>query len=736
MSSYRPVPVEYVEMQNAHFSGERWQRVKLLMTMAALLILATAAVALVQGNRLHRRIDRGDDVQQSVDALREFSRVLVDMETGQRGYLLTGDITYLAPYRDAERKLPELVAHLTTQLERDSDARVSFAAIRKELQHKKMEMDMAISIFHESGRDAAIEYIRSDFGKALMSELRRNITALTLDQEALAKNFRDQSISLIEQRNWTIFVIALLGLIAGMTGHWLVRGHLRQLALEATLRAQAQSAISANNEKTSFLADMSHEIRTPMNAIFGFTQLLEEIVEGERQRFYVKAIQQSGQALLDLINDILDLSRIEAGKLEVELAPTDLRELFASLQTMFSQMAMEKGLRLRHKVDADVPDALLLDPRRLRQIMINLIGNAIKYTDHGEVTLHVSAEVNPDDEQFVQCTMAVTDTGTGIAAADLTRVFEPFTQVESSSEKARSGTGLGLSIVKRLSELLGGRISIESVVDSGTTVRLHFDQVAITVGRSVEPTVGGHLRELAPLRIVAVDDVVLNRNVFEGIFANTHHTLHVASGGAEGVDLVRRERPDLVLMDIRMPEVDGVEALRRIRSDAELAGVVVVAVTASSLLGEESRLRDMFDGYVRKPITRQALFDELSRLFAATDKGCLKHDPNVDEDASMAEQAIDVTRRSELIAALQSCREKLDIASQTHSSSDVDELLACMRALVDGAPVAGMQARMDRIARDAALFDLRGLEANLDELRSDVDRRIAQLRTMDQEPKA
>jgi signal transduction histidine kinase/DNA-binding response OmpR family regulator len=711
--------------------AERWQRVKLLVAMAGLLILAAAGVALVQGNRLNRQLDRGSDVQESVSLLREFARLLVDLETGQRGYLLTGEPTYLEPYHAAENRLPMLSLQLVSLLNRHPDSRAAFAEISGELEDKKVELDMAIQIMRESGRVQAIEYVRSDFGRALMDQL-RNKTRLLIDVlERRVDAHRQESTDLIEQRNWTIFVIVVLGLVAGSTAYWLLRGHLRQLDIDAQLRSEALRAMQANQRKSSFLANLSHEMRTPMNAIFGFTELLEDLVQSERQRFYVKAIQQSGRALLDLIDDILDLSRIEAGKMTVEPVPTDLRELFESLHTVFSQMALEKGLRLRCHVAAEVPDGLLIDPIRLRQILINLIGNAIKYTEQGEVAFRLDVEPIANDELCVACRIEVSDSGVGIAAADHARIFEPFTQVGDLSAPGRVGTGLGLSIVQRLVDLLEGRISIESELGQGTTVRLELPRIALTPAATRVPAADADLSDLAPLRIVAVDDVALNLTLLESLFATTHHQLATAAGGAEGVALVRELLPDVVLMDIRMPEVNGVQALEQIRADSSLDGVRLVAVTASSLLGEEVALRSRFDGYVRKPISRAALLVELRRLFgerSATAARTAGAAARTDTEGTLS--GIDRARLQPLRASLIACRTQLERAAQTLSSSDIDELLERMRMLGDAELMPSLRGLTQTIARDAGLFDLRSLESSLGRLRAALERWISDLESV------
>ncbi len=733
MAAMKPLdPLEQLERsrETPQLVAERWQRVKLLVAMAGLLILAAAGVALMQGNRLDRQLDRGSDVQESVGLLRDYARLLVDLETGQRGFLLTGDPVYLAPYRAAENRLPMLSMELVSLFSRYPESERAFAEIRSELEHKKAELDMAIQILRESGRTQAIEYVRSDFGRGLMDQLRGKTRVLIEALEQRLDDYQRESSVLIDQRNWTIFVIVILGLIAGATAYWLLRGHMQQLDVDAQLRAEAMRAMQANQRKSSFLANLSHEMRTPMNAIFGFTELLEDLVQSERQRFYVKAIQQSGRALLDLIDDILDLSRIEAGKMTVDPVPTDLRELFDSLHTVFSQMALEKGLRLRCNVADEVPDGLLIDPIRLRQILINLIGNAIKYTEQGEVEFGVSAIPIDGDELYVACQIEVIDSGVGIAAADHARIFEPFTQVGDVGANGRVGTGLGLSIVQRLVDLLGGSISIESALGQGTRVRLELPRVPLTPAASRATAADADLSDLAPLRIVAVDDVALNLQLLEALFARTHHTLATAAGGDKGVALVRQLRPDVVLMDIRMPDVNGIQALELIRADASLDSVRLVAVTASSLLGEEAALRSRFDGYIRKPISRAGLLAELRKLFGERTRpdivAAVSIPPlSVDELLSQ----IDSARRQSLLASLAACQSQLERAAQTLSSSDIDDLLEGLRVLADEDLMPNLRSQTQTLARDAGLFDLRSLESSLGILRAALVHWIAELKS-------
>lgn len=711
---------------------ERWQRVFLLFCLCALLLLAVAWLAIGLGGDLRANLQRAQQLEQTSNELRRLQQAIVDLEAGQRGYLLTADPSYLEPYQRAMRQLPELQAALLAVAD-DMAEREQLQEVERLTAAKASELEQALALQREQGREAALAFMRTDVGLNLMGQIRSGTESLIGLQQRKLNALREAVPALVQQRDTTLAVLVVLGLLAGLAAFWSLRRHLVLLRRQVKLREEATRALRESSEKSLFMANLSHEIRTPMNAIFGFAQLLEELVEGERQRFYVQAIQSSGKALLDLINDILDISKIEAGKLEVRVSPTDLRELTALLNTVFAQMALEKGLQLLVTVDPRLPRALLLDAARLRQVLFNLVGNAIRYTDCGSVEVSIAVDESELIEGRVYCEIEVRDTGIGIDQQDCERIFEPFTQLESSVRGRRGGTGLGLAIVQRLVRLMDGRIEVESVRGRGSIFRLAFPQLQVAQDAPEALTGSGRLDDLPPLKIVAVDDVKLNRDLLDHLFENTRHQLFLAAGGAEGVALTREQRPDLVLMDIRMPEVDGREALRRIRADPELADVMVVAVTASSLLDEESTLRSLFDGYVRKPITRQSLYAELNRLFesgpAASDSDS---DPDLDA-ASVSAQSLQqqqqqieqlsgcsVEQRAGLADALDALQQQLTTATATHASSDVT---ACVRGaqqvhqLLGG---GGFAQLADQIDSAASMFDLQRLDGHLASLQHEA----------------
>jgi signal transduction histidine kinase len=273
---------------------------------------------------------------------------------------------------------------------------------------------------------------------------------------------------------------------------------------EAKLRAEKTAV-----EKSAFLANMSHEIRTPMNAVLGFSELLEGERLTPKQAQYVRSIRASGTALLELINNVLDLSKMEAGKLELRLEPTDLQETFAFLRTMFAQQAMVKSLNLKFEAQA-VPHALLLDRLRLRQLLINLIGNAIKFTGRGEVSVRAQWEPNPGDRSRGSLLLEVKDTGLGISPAKQQEIFKPFVQSNISRNLEHQGTGLGLSIAQRIAQLMNGSITLESAEGVGSTFRVKLADVEISArlpaSDLTEPAGAADFNDFAPALVLVVDD--------------------------------------------------------------------------------------------------------------------------------------------------------------------------------------------------------------------------------------
>lgn len=384
---------------------------------------------------------------------------------------------------------------------------------------------------------------------------------------------------------------------------------------EDALRRAHQFAEDANRTKSEFLANMSHEIRTPMNSILGFTDLLQTQITDRKTQTYLAAISASGRSLLILINDILDLSKIEAGKLSLEYGPFCFRQLCREIQQVFAPKAQEKGLTLTVDIDAALQDGLILDEIRLRQILFNVIGNALKFTHTGGVTLRATGHSAAADTTL-DLALEVSDTGIGIPPDQLPTIFDAFTQARGQSTRLYGGTGLGLSITKRLTEMMNGTLSVTSQEGQGSTFRFVFHKVRMTAlpPALLTDAADQPVPNLAPATILLADDIDLNLALLQGYFEGTPHTLLLATNGLEAVNMAKNHPPDLIIMDIRMPVMDGVTAIREIRAIPHLARIPIVAVTASSMRNEREAIAQICDRYVSKPISRTTLFQVLAEF--------------------------------------------------------------------------------------------------------------------------
>ncbi|MEB3227233.1 MAG: ATP-binding protein [Synechocystis sp.] len=384
--------------------------------------------------------------------------------------------------------------------------------------------------------------------------------------------------------------------------------------VEAELRQAKENAESANRTKSEFLANISHEIRTPMNAILGFCELLQGSLESPRSRSYLEAINVSSKTLMTLIDDILDISKIEAGKLILQHEFLDLREILAETKQIFLQKAQNKGINLVTQLSCPVPPVIYFDELRLRQILFNIVGNALKFTETGQVAIEMVGTCQGPD--LMQLTIRVADTGIGIAPEDQARIFDVFTQSEGQSTRKYGGTGLGLTITKRLTLLLGGSLTVDSQLGQGSVFTLNFP--AVQRGEdpdTIVPPSTDSLAQFAPLRVLVVDDVESNRQLLQGFFEVTGHQAVTLDSGMAAITLCQEEVFDLILMDLMMPEMDGNVAIAEIRRTGKVPTVPIVMVTASSQPLQHLLTPQGCQGILLKPVTQSALVKVLQDLF-------------------------------------------------------------------------------------------------------------------------
>ena len=509
------------------------------------------------------------------------------------------------------------------------------------------------------------------------------------------------------------------GIVQDITERRKTEETLRKYAAE--LEIAKKKAEAASQAKSEFLANMSHEIRTPMNAILGFTELLISQVYDKKKKTYIEGIQTGGKSLLMLINDILDLSKIEAGKMELQYESVSPRTVAEELRNIFSLKISEKGLDFITEIAPDIPDYLLLDEVRLRQILYNLISNAMKFTEQGYIRLTLEKRSSVENEGHMDLIIRVQDTGIGISPESQAAIFESFKQQDGQSTKKYAGTGLGLAITKQLLEMMDGSISVISDVGKGSCFEILLSDVVVSetsedYDTDRFPKPGNFLFESAS--ILVVDDIESNRVLIQEFFRDTNISVTEANDGQKGLAIVRTIAPDLVLMDIKMTVMDGKAATRQIKGDPELKHIPIIALTASALREDQEQIMKAgFDGYLRKPIQRSELFHEVSRFLKYSPKeqaGLMKEQPP-EMLAAGSMSAEDMENLPELIHLLESeLMVPWEAARQNEFFDEIEAFGHQVSALGEKYSSDMVRQFGETLTEQASSFDIDHMNATLD----------------------
>lgn len=524
--------------------------------------------------------------------------VIEDYRASAKG-LLAGALAKNGRAREARRLLEEIRAQVNPQTApRDA---IALKRIESEVLFAEGDFDGAMREFEAFNRamERLLEANFNDGVRELRAGLESDLAAERVRSEASAKDAAFMSERVRSQRLLLGLAVALIaGGVFALVSH---RRNSRKLA------AAMHAAEAANRAKTDFIASMSHELRTPLNGVLGMAQALASETLTDEQHDRVETILESGRSLLALLNDVLDLSKIEAGRLEIAPVDGDLDLLIRRVVDLFGPLAAEKGDIIEYAFDPDAPRRLKFDPVRVRQCVANLVSNAVKFTENGEIHIDVTAH---EDAGRVAVTIRVADAGIGMSEDAMAELFKPYSQGDASIARKYGGTGLGLAIARRIARMMDGDISAESEEGAGTTMTLTFiaDEAEFTTSTPEQdlperlPT--SDRGSLAGETVLIVDDILVNRQVARLFLKPFGATIIEAASGEEALNYISCNKVDLVLLDVRMPGVDGYETARRIRAmESEAANVPIVAMTAGVMEGDRERcLAAGMDGFAMKPL--------------------------------------------------------------------------------------------------------------------------------------
>jgi signal transduction histidine kinase/DNA-binding response OmpR family regulator len=538
------------------------------------------------------------------------TEAMLDAETGQRGYLLTGDPRYLVPYRAAVSREPSLLAAVRRGDRGDAVLRADTRRLTTLVHAKLAELDETLQLRFHGHAAAAVALVDTNRGRGLMTAIRMKSTAMTKRVDALLAVARDQSHTGQRRANFAELMAylasaALVVLMALLLRRYTITDRERRVAGIAQVEAER-----LNDAKTGFLSRVSHELRTPLNAVLGFGQLLEIENLAPDQRETLEQILAGGRHLLAIVDDLLDLSRVESGELRLSNEPVQLAEVIKEARSLATMQSADLAVKVRR---LDIQEELYVkaDRQRLRQVLVNLISNAIKYNrPGGDVT--VSAAATESGEILIE----ITDTGIGITPGDIDRLFTPFERLDAAS-RGIEGTGLGLAVAKGLVETMNGSLSITSERGAGTTVSVALPGSASPV---VMPPLGADLalrsvRKAPPgaITVLYIEDNRSNVRLVEKIAALREQvTLIVATDGASGVNLARQQHPTVILLDLHLPDTHGEDVLRQLQDDPGTVEIPVIIVSADASPMQIRRLGAAgASGYLTKPFDVNELLEAI-----------------------------------------------------------------------------------------------------------------------------
>jgi signal transduction histidine kinase/DNA-binding response OmpR family regulator len=685
----------------------------LALLFALAVVLLIASLWYRSWSASGRQTDQMDVTRRTVSAVNGLLLAITNAETGQRGFLLTGEDRYLAPYRKASADMPPLLKALRIATAGRPDQARRIERLNPLIAEKLAELALTIDLRENNGLDSALATVRTDRGRELMglvqgicSEISfmTNARLAQYSEEARSSGHEGGLISLLG--GTTLFLLLLFANVEIQKGAKRAQSLISELQKsERRLQVAAAEAEAANRAKSTFLSTMSHEIRTPMNAILGYAQLmLRDPALGTDAKANLAVIGRSGEHLLGLINDVLDMSKIEAGRTQLNPTTFNLPRLLEDLAAMFRLRAEAKGLHFEMSVDGEAVLYVLADEGKIRQALINLLGNAIKFTKFGQITMQVTLKRKADQ---LWLSARVEDTGSGLSDEEQRKLFEPFTQT-SRGLQSQEGTGLGLAISRTYARLMGGDITVTSEHDKGSIFRFEIPMArgdaAVAIKQSAPRRVIALRKGQEAPRILVVDDQLENRDWLMKLLTAIGFSVRVADDGEAAIRNWDEWNPQMILMDVHMPVMDGLEATRRIKADPRGKETAIVVLTASAL--EEDRrtvAASGADDFQTKPCREDELLEKMRVLLHLVYDYEEPSGTDGQSPAALADLSSDTLGQlaPELI-------DELRAATSSGNKKRLDNLILQVRETVDAGSAQALQQLADKYDYDALTSLLEG----------------------------
>jgi signal transduction histidine kinase/CheY-like chemotaxis protein/HPt (histidine-containing phosphotransfer) domain-containing protein len=715
-----------------------------IMWLFLLGIIFIVFLQVISGYNISRLLNGNDRLtseMQLQNNLRKLQSDILTVESDIRGAVITNDINYI----DGVNGKISSIRQQMQKLKSASDSVKLAPEYRKlyALVNRKIDFSQTIiAAFHDEGLGNAQRIINTGKGRNLRDSIEDIIIALNANRQTELRNLTGS----IEKTGYTTrlwgFGLGFIALVAVVAAFWYMLNQGRQQQKMITLLNESErKSKELASMKEQFLANMSHEIRTPMNAILGFTNLLRRTQLNNEQRQYVQNIHSAGENLLALVNDILDLSKIEAGMMSLEETRFSLHSLLSSVGAMFSEKLKEKKLGFSIQIEPDVPDVLSGDAVRLTQILVNLISNAVKFTEKGEIAVSVKALQQTETEARLQIT--ISDTGIGISEEKQQAIFERFQQADTETTRRFGGTGLGLAIVKQLVSLQNGTIHLESKQGKGSIFTVELNYKVPDINQLYAAALSAQ-EEAVPLEMITVliaEDNPMNQQLISHLMRSWGIDFVLVNNGSEAVEELKKRSYSIVLMDIQMPGMDGYTATNIIRNELQ-SNIPILAMTAHAMAGEKEKCMQMgMNDYVSKPIKETILYNMIGR-YAQN----LEPAEPVTSTENHTSGSIDLAYLTELSGGNKEFEKQileqfllqvpvevaqLEKAVQTSAFETVKQTAHSLKSTVGYVGLSdALHPSLDRIEKDAIKKEKANFSVDLEHVKACCEKAIAEVETL------